>query len=226
MEKEKKLNLIKEVPFWWHTIDFEDGVITPGQTPQFAQDIRLSSIPQNIWGKSVLDIGCWDGFFAFECEKRGADVTAIDNLQQEDFVKSKYNIDFSGNKGFETAKQILNSKVSYLCKDFYEIKDTLFDIVLFFGILYHTKHPLLALEHLFTITNELLILESHYIPDDNGNSYMKFYAKDEENQDPTNWWGPTTTCIQKMSEVAGFSKIECLKNYYDNDNRVIFHCYK
>ena len=227
MNKNLKIKLVKEVPFWWHTIDLGDGVVTPGQIPSFVQQIRLDSIPTNLKGKKVLDIGCWDGFFSFECEKRGGIVKAIDNLQYEKFVKYRYKIKLNGNLGFQIVKKILNSKVEYKMMDFFDIKDETFNIVLFFGLLYHMKNPLSAIEHLFNLTEELLIIESHYIPDNSGIPYMIFYPEDELNQDPTNWWGPTLLCIQKMCETAGFLKVELFKRYYyNNDHRVIFRCYK
>jgi tRNA (mo5U34)-methyltransferase len=226
MTREEKKALVDAVPFWWHTIDFGDGIVSPGQTPEFAQRIRLASIPERIGNKTVLDVGCWDGFFSFECEKRGATVTAVDNLQQEEFVKSKYGISFSGAQGFETARKILKSNVKYLRMNLFDIKEERFDIVIFFGVLYHTKYPLLALEHLYSIVEELLVLESHYVIDKGEGAYMKLYAGDQQNLDPTCWWGPTTECIQKMCEIAGFKKVEKVREYYDNDDRVIFRCYR
>ena len=69
-----KLADIGRVPFWWHTIDLGDGVVTPGHSSLAEQEFRPAGIPHALNGKTVLDIGCWDGVFSFLCEGRGATV--------------------------------------------------------------------------------------------------------------------------------------------------------
>ena len=63
--REKKQEAIQQVPFWWHTIDLGDGVVTPGHIRTQEQQIRAAAIPSVLQGKTVLDLGCWDGFFSF-----------------------------------------------------------------------------------------------------------------------------------------------------------------
>lgn len=226
MNRSDKLRLVQAVPFWWHTLDLGDGVITPGQTPVQAQEARLAAVPTDIRGKTLLDVGCWDGYFSFACERLGANVLATDTFQHTEFVRRKYGIELAPGAGFNVARQILASKVDFRQTDLASLLKERFDIVLYLGVLYHTKNPLLALEQLAKLTGEALILESHYIPDANGRAYMQFYAGDEQNEDPTNWWGPTVDCIERMCRVAGFSAVECVRTYYDNDHRVIFRCYR
>ena len=82
----------------------------------------------------MLDVGAWDGWFSFECERRGADVVAVDCVALDTFIE---------------AKQLIGSKVEYLTLDVNELSAQRlgrFDIVLFFGVLYHLRHPLLGLE--------------------------------------------------------------------------------
>lgn len=64
---------VNSVPFWWHSIDLGDGVVTPGyKTPEMlARELDAMRLP-DVRGSTVLDIGGWDGFFAFEAERRGA----------------------------------------------------------------------------------------------------------------------------------------------------------
>jgi tRNA (mo5U34)-methyltransferase len=222
MSQPDLVDAIRAVPFWWHTLELAPGIRTPGQTPESAQAIRMAAIPADLSGKSVLDIGCWDGYFAFECEKRGAArVLAVDSGQQRDFVRDRYGIDLAVGQGFELAKRALASDVEYRQVDFFDIQGEQFDVVLFLGVLYHTKHPLLALEHLRALTRETVVIESHYVPDEAGEAYMRFYASDDLNQDPTNWWGPTIPCIERMCAVAGFDRPEVVQTYVDNDTRVI-----
>ena len=97
-------------------------------------------IPEDLRGKRVLDIGAWDGWFSFEMERRGAEVLAIDNWD---------------NPRFHEVRRLLNSRVEYRQMDVYDLTPARigrFDIVLFFGVLYHLKHPLLALERVCALT--------------------------------------------------------------------------
>lgn len=197
----KKEKSIKSVKFWWHSINFGNGIVSPGVIKPKTHRIISSVIPNNLNGKIVLDIGAWDGYYSFECEKRGAKVLAMDN---EGEAHSE------GSRGFRTAKKILQSEVKYKKIDVYDIEKLgkNFDVILFFGVLYHLKHPFLALEKIHKITKELLILESHIIRDNSKAPLMKFYSKDELNKDPTNWWGPNVFCLKEMLKSVGFRKVK------------------
>src|SRR5262245_17571436 len=89
---------------WWHRIDLGNGIVTPGPDDSVAKLARLD-FPESFRGKSVLDIGAWDGFFSFEAERRGASrVLAVDS-----FV---WNGAAGGSKaGFELARRALASRV-------------------------------------------------------------------------------------------------------------------
>lgn len=222
---ETKYSEVSKVPFWWHSIDLGDGVITPGQTSMEAQERRVAAIPERIIrGKRLLDIGCWDGFFSFWCEKRGVKVIPIDNFQYKGFVQSKYDIKLKGGEGFRVAAQCLGSELTLLKKDFTDVKGK-FDIVLFFGILYHQRNPFLALEHLSRLTHEYSIIETHYIKGEN-DPIMRFYPGSTLNSDPTNYWGPSIKCVEIMLKEVGFKKVDLVDTYWDNDDRAIFTAYK
>jgi tRNA (mo5U34)-methyltransferase len=80
MQKEEKQKLVDAVPYWFHSIDFGDGVVSPGRTTAAALEKRLASMQlPSLEGKTVLDIGAWDGYFSFAAERLGARrVTALD----------------------------------------------------------------------------------------------------------------------------------------------------
>jgi hypothetical protein len=80
--RRRKRVAVAEVPFWWHSIDLGDGVITPGhKDPSFIRRELASMRIPPLAGKSVLDIGAWDGFFSFEAERQGARrVVALDHF--------------------------------------------------------------------------------------------------------------------------------------------------
>lgn len=220
MDRKNKETLIASVPFWFHSIDFGDGLISDGINTLDNQKIISSFIPVDLHGKTVLDVGAWDGFYSFECEKRGARVTAIDNDQH-----------LRGHKGFDVAKAILGSKVEHYDMDLFDVPEKLkreFDIVLFMGVLYHLKDPLRALETLFKVTRDLLVLESHYIEFGDEIPLMRFYPGTELNNDPTNWWGPNIPALISMLEVAGFKGVDlAYRSLSGTDHdRAILRAYK
>jgi len=99
-------------------------------------------MPENLAGKTVLDVGAWDGFFSFESERRRAErVLATDSFCWSGEGGTK--------AGFELARKVLNSKVEDVEMDVLDLSPEnigTFDIVLFLGVLYHMRRPLLALE--------------------------------------------------------------------------------
>jgi len=219
MTRQQKQALVDKVEYWWHTIDLGDGVVTPGFTRLEVHHLRSSAIPKDLKGKTVLDIGAWDGYYSFECERRGAKVIAIDKFQHG-----------KGSQGFETAKKILNSKVRHYKMDLYDLPKIKrkFDVVLFFGVFYHLKYPLKALEIIFSKTNQLLILESHYIKTKVQFPVMRFYPKNELANDFTNWYGPNIQCLKEMLKTTGFKKVRVFKTYLNTPDkgRVIIKAYK
>ena len=88
-----------------------------------------------------------------------------------------------------------------------------FDIVLFLGVLYHLRHPLLGLERLAQVAQDLAIIESHVTDDlfQNDRPIMEFYELDELGEQYDNWWGPNTECVIGMVRAAGFIHTEVLK---------------
>ncbi len=220
MKPDEKEALVASVPFWWHSMDFGDGVLSKGQNTLDNQKVILSHIPEDLRGKTVLDIGAWDGFYSFECEKKGARVTAIDNNQH-----------MRGHNGFDVAKLILDSKVEHYEMDFFDVTEKLkkeFDVVLFLGVLYHLKDPLRALEALSIITREVLIIESHYVEYGDEIPLMRFYPGTELNNDPTNWWGPNIPALISMLKVAGFRCVDVVNQSLSgtDHDRAILRAYK
>jgi len=185
---------------WWHSIDLGDGRVTPGaRTLDELQRVYASfRLPEDLGGKRVLDIGCWDGFFSFEAERCGAEVVAVDCWPQERFFE---------------ARRILNSQVEFREMSVYEItreKLGAFDIVLMLGVLYHLQHPLLALQRVCEVTRDIAVIESHVIDGvlDAGYPVMQFYEMDELGGQLDNWWGPNTDCLTRMCRAAGFVRSE------------------
>ena len=211
---------VERVPFWWHTIDLGNGVVTPGESILPEQLRRAEGIPDDLRGKTVLDIGCWDGFYAFLCEQRGAAVTAIDDFQHTEFVRSKYGLEMKPGQGFRVAARCLGSALKPWKRDFTQIRGS-FDVVLFLGVLYHQRNPLFALEHLSRLTSGLAIVETHYLKTEE-RPILRFYPGDALNMDPTNFWGPSLSCVSLMLKDVGFRSVDVVSTWSGDDERALF----
>lgn len=199
----------------YHTIELPGGGVLPGlQTVgQLRYRMAQHPIPNDLGGKRVLDIGAWDGWFTFEMERRGASVVAVDVTPLESFLE---------------ARRLLNSKADYLISDVCRLdpsKIGTFDIVLFFGVLYHTKHPLLALERVCELTTDIACIES-LVTDDPPSSQvplMEFYEGTELAGQFDNWVCPNTACLLAFCRTAGFARVE-LNSV--RENRAHVTCYR
>jgi tRNA (mo5U34)-methyltransferase len=196
---------------WFHTIDLGQGIVTPGRQNSQKKLARLG-MPADLTGKTVLDIGAWDGFFSFEAERRGAArVLATD-------VPPWGGRERGTKAGFGLARQVLGSKVEDRAIDVMDIsREELgeFDLVLFLGVLYHLRHPLLALERVYEVSGEHLILETHVHMIGGRRPLMVFYPTDELARDRNNWWGPNVAAVHSMLRDVGFSRVElvCLRSF-------------
>lgn len=189
---------------WFHRIPLGNGVMTPGLDDSQAK-LRRVQLPASLAGKSVLDVGAWDGFFSFEAERRGADrVVAVDS-----FCWS--GAGWGSKAGFELARRALNSKVEDREMEVLDIApETVgtFDVVLFLGVLYHMRHPLLALEKIAAVTRHQLILETKVDLLSCRSPAMAFYVGDDLNRDPTNWWAPNVAGLRDMLRAVGFKSVQ------------------
>ena len=184
---------------WWHSFELPDGRKIRGTNELSGLKRRLATfpIPEDLSGKRVLDIGAWDGWFSFELERRGADVVAVDNVESANFLY---------------LHRELGSKIDYRILDVYELTPERlgrFDIVLFLGVLYHLKHPLLALERICALTKDFAAVGSFTSPD-TGPPVMEFYEIDELGGQFDNWCGPNPSCLVAMCRTAGFARAELL----------------
>ena len=220
MTVDQKKELINSHKKWWHDIDFGDGVSSGGPDPTWMKCKMWELNGEMFIGKTVLDIGAWDGYFSFYAERKGAkEVTALD-------IDEK--------RGFLIAKEILRSKVNYVIKDIMESNPEelgTFDTVLYPGVLYHMKFPYLSLHKVADLVKEggTLFVETHIsmFPDhdrnDNPMPVMMFYPNKELNNDPTNWWGPNNTCVIQMLQSLGFRVDKVVPS---NGDRMAYHAIK
>jgi tRNA (mo5U34)-methyltransferase len=185
---------------WHHTIDLGNGITTPG-TVRVERLIQQALEDISFAGKKVLDIGCWDGFWSFDAEKRGAaEVYATDDVSQRP----------GGAETFELAHQALKSTAKYFPHvSVYDLREKLdesaFDVVLCLGVHYHLKYPLLAFSRIRQVITQggLLVVSGQAIPDYR-RSYADFYYRKTYYHDKSNWWIPTIACLREWCECSHF----------------------
>lgn len=204
---------------WYHSFELPDGRVTEGvQSLQYQRD-RYSRfpLPADLHGKRLLDIGAWDGWFSFEAEKHGAAVTAVDCIEVANF---------------QNVHRLLNSSVDYRIHDVFELPSLgwqPFDYVFFLGILYHLRHPLLALEIVCSLTADTAIVESLVTDAPDWQSHqdqmptLEFYETDELGGHLDNWFGPSVAALLGMCRAAGFARVELL---HTADNQAQVACYR
>ncbi len=194
--------------YWFHRIELAPGLVTPGWSNPEAEKLPYFGLPKDMRGMRVLDVGTAEGFFAFEAERRGAEeVVAVDSFP--DSVRR-----------FNICRDALGSKANaYLC-NVYDLTPKLFgtfDMVFFFGVLYHLRHPLLALEKLLNVCCGTMLMQTatYEHPAVAETPMAKFHpfgssSTDKEGKvhvDPTIFWLPNRQCVLAMVESVGFVSV-------------------
>lgn len=205
---------------WFHNIDLRGVKTAPnhflGDYPRIKWRKFAHAVPGDLRGKSVLDVGCNGGFYAIEMKRRGAArVLGIDSdpvyLAQARF-----------------AAEVCDTDIEWREMSVYEVGELRerFDLVLFMGVLYHLRHPLLALDLLHEhVASDVLVFQSmlrgsddvakvaddypfreERIFDDPAFPKMSFVEK-RYASDPTNWWIPNRACAEAMLRSAGFDPV-------------------
>ncbi len=187
-----------------HQVPLDDGRITPGTVPTYKLEKAKLFDQVDFEGKSVLDIGAWDGYFSFTAEKRGAKrVLALDN---PDFR-------WGGLDGFNFLHEHFKSSVEWKKGTVYDLPEEMFDVILCYGVLYHLSDPLLAAVNCFQRSNELVLFEGVIFDSEEpvltllGEPYTK---------DPSNTYSMSTGFMKTLARLNGF---ELVKNVQTNKLR-------
>lgn len=214
---------------WFHCVQLLHGIVTPGTRERDAW--TMYHLPERLDGRTVLDIGAWEGQFSFEAERRGASkVTAMDvwNTSTEPGSMG------AGFDNFMFCHQILNSRVQIENKNVYDLdsKTGTFDLILFLEVLYHLQDPILGLKRVFSVLapGGMVCLETWIDAEWIDEPAAIFYPGPELNNDHTNWWGPNTKCVQLMAVTAGFKAADIVWSRPDvhfggRGKRTCFHLY-
>lgn len=190
---------------WHHQIDLGHGIVTPGGDNSARKLARLG-LPASLAGKRVLDVGAWDGYFSFEAERRGAaEVLATDSFIWQGQVPGV------GKAGFDLAKRALGSHVGEREVDVLDLDPAAvgtWDVVLFLGVLYHMRHPQLALDRIAGVTSGMAVIETAADMLWTRRPAIAFYPDDELAGDATNWCAPNVPALRGMLRAAGFTRVE------------------
>ena len=211
--------IVEKVPFWFHTfaLNRAEGIYTAGAARDHRY--RVSVLPEDFAGTRVLDIGCFDGFYAFLAERRGAErVVAVDNEQYRLWVASRWGVELEGGEGFRAVHGLLGSAVEYRRMDAFAL-DQLeegFDLVYCFGILHRVENPLGLLRVLRgrTVDGGTVLLETYGVDseDRHGPAIRVSEPGEVYARDDFIYWGFTNAGLERLARIAGFSRVESLRN--------------
>jgi tRNA (mo5U34)-methyltransferase len=212
---------IRELGEWFHNLNLAGVQTAPnhflGDYPAVKWEAFAHAIPDDLGGRTVLDVGCNAGFYALEMKRRHAErVLGIDTdpryLEQARF-----------------AAEVAGLDVEFRRMSVYDLTATgeRFDIVLFMGVLYHLRHPLLALDILYehavrdilvfqsmlrgsgevrTVAHDYEFWEAAHFEDP---AYPRMYFVEQQySGDPTNWWIPNRACAEAMLRSSGFEIVD------------------
>jgi tRNA (mo5U34)-methyltransferase len=200
---------------WFHNLHLPDGAQTApahplGDFPRFKWTALAPHLPDDLTGWSALDVGCNAGFYSFELARRGAHVVGIDAdehyLRQARWARDRFGLD-----------------VEFRQMGVYDLArtDEHYDLVLFMGVLYHLRHPLLALDTIAEKARRLLVLQTLTLPEegeveppeDVPFERRELLAQPEWPRvafverklagDPTNWWVPSRAAVRALVRSAG-----------------------
>jgi tRNA (mo5U34)-methyltransferase len=207
---------------WYHTLELPGGVVTPGFYDHRSL-VPHYGIPASLSGKRVLDVGTWDGFWAFEFERRGGDVVALDldRLSQTDLPPQirqavlDAGLDQPFGRGFEIARRALSSKVERVVGSVYDLDPAdvgMFDLVHMSDVAVHLERPLEAFRRLRSVTSGSAMIVEAFHPDldQGGGRRLTEYRGGWVD---VQWWIPSLTTLAQMVLDAGFSDVRVHKIY-------------
>ncbi|MEA2201815.1 MAG: tRNA (mo5U34)-methyltransferase [Solirubrobacteraceae bacterium] len=190
--------LAARTDFLWHQrFELAPGIFSPG-TNDVDWLLHTAGVPADLTGASVLDIGTTNGGAAFAMERRGAEkVVATDIVDPMHF-------------GFDAIRSALGSRVAFRQLSVYELSRSIhgqFDYVVFWGVLYHLRHPLLALDNVRAVTAQTAYVETAVCDAELGaqpdTPLARFYRLDELGTDSSNWFAPNVRALVDWCRSCG-----------------------
>ena len=190
---------------WFHSIALRPGLTTAGMksTEIMTGEEEALLGPFDLRGRSLLDIGAWNGYFSFAAKRRGAARV----LATDDFTWRHPH--YRGAESFDLVRAELELEVETAIIDPTLISGALgrFDVVLFLGVFYHLFDPIDVMQRLREVTGQLLLVETHQDLLGTEQPGMVFYPGTTLANDPTNWWGPNPAMMLRLLLQLGFTRV-------------------
>lgn len=232
MTQEQIQSQVQQLGQWFHNMQLGGVMTAPdhflGDYPNQKWRRFAHAIPQDLTGKTVLDVGCNAGFYSIEMKKRGAARVLGIDFDERYLAQARFAAEISG------------ADIQFETMTVYDVArlQEQFDLVLFLGVLYHLRHPLLALDLLHDhVVKDLMVMqtmlrgsrsvrqvdedypfEETVIFNDPGFPKMSF-VENSYSHDPTNWWIPNKACVEAMVRSSGFTIL-------DNPEDEVYVCRK
>ena len=212
---------VRELGDWFHNLDLRGVQTAPnhflGDYPNVKWRNFAHAIPTDLHGKTVLDIGCNAGFYSLEMKRRGADRVLGIDFDEAYLAQARF------------AAEVHELEIEFRQLSVYDVAELgeKFDVVLFMGVLYHLRHPLLALDLIHEhVAKDLFVFQSMQRgsnePCQTKNNYhfwetdifdspqfpRMFFIEKRYAGDPTNWWIPNRACVEAMLRSSGFEIVE------------------
>jgi tRNA (mo5U34)-methyltransferase len=207
---------------WFHSIDLGDGLVTPGHKPlsRHVRETKTIFSPLTVFGKTVLDIGAWNGFYSLEAKRRGATrVVAADHYVW-------HRPEFGLKRAIEIPIEATGLDIEPIDVDVPDL--TLektggpFDIVLFLGVFYHLIDPIDGLRRAAEQSREVLVVESHIETSIEDHRPCMVFFPDGFANDATNCWGPNAALIVALLQRFGFPRVD----HMIVGTRAFFHAWR
>jgi tRNA (mo5U34)-methyltransferase len=212
---------VGELGEWFHNLDLRGVKTAPnhflGDYPAVKWRKFARAIPEDLRGKTVLDVGCNAGFYSIEMKRRGAERVLGVDFDENYLRQARFAAEVCG---VEIELRLLS------VYDVAKLKEK-FDLVLFMGVLYHLRHPLLALDLLREhVVKDLLVFQSMLRgaaraepvrPDyefwetsafERPGFPCLYFVENRFSGDATNWWIPNRACAEAMLRSAGFEILD------------------
>jgi len=171
--------------------------MTPGLTDIAKKESLYLFDRVDFAGKSVLDIGCWDGYFSFMAEQRGA--SRVLSLDDPHFR-------WGGTDGYRFLHDHFKSQAEWRKGSIYELPDERFDIVLCYGVLYHINDPLTAMINCFKSALDQVLFEGLFY--EHPQPLLWLLAPREFHGDPTSVYALSTGYLTKVATICGFKLVD------------------
>jgi tRNA (mo5U34)-methyltransferase len=206
---------IRKLGSWFHNLKLNGVETAPdhflGDCPAVKWRRFAKSIPADLRGASVLDVGCNGGFYSIEMKRRGASRVVGIDFDPQYLAQAQF------------AAEICGAQIEFRCLSVYDVPKLRENWVLFMGVFYHLRHPLLALDLLREhVVKDWFLFQSMLRGDDEVDPVEPDYPFSEMRTfdrpqfprmhfiehsysgDPTNWWIPNRACVEAMLRRSGF----------------------